>query len=64
MWGNKKAEQPKPLMTWEPIDVNQDMARKVVRSPIPGGWLVVIYEDGTSMTFVPDPNHDWKIQQS
>jgi hypothetical protein len=61
MWGSKKPEQPKPIMPWEPIDINVNEDRKILRSPIPGGWLV-IYETGESITFVPDPNHDWKLQ--
>ena len=55
---------------WEQLDPYHQRAK------VPGGWLVKsfnnvvhIVNDGTpvsgwdwrtSMTFVPDPNHDWK----
>jgi predicted metal-binding membrane protein len=30
------------------------------RSPVPGGWLVMHTGQVSSITFVPDPNHEWK----
>jgi hypothetical protein len=27
------------------------------RAKVPGGWLV---SSGSGLTFVPDPNHEWK----
>ncbi len=30
------------------------------RTKVPGGWLVLVTEfDGCSITFYPDPNHEW-----
>jgi len=32
----------------------------LVRSKIPGGWLVAFYGHNIGgLTFVPDPNHKW-----
>ena len=36
----------------------------LIRSKVPGGWLVAFYGDNTDagyggLTFVPDPNHRW-----
>ena len=35
-----------------------------IRTKVPGGWLVTWYYKGMdnvrSLTFVPDPNHEWK----
>lgn len=30
----------------------------IQRAKVPGGWLVV-YDDGKSITFYPDPTHAW-----
>ena len=38
------------------------------RAPVPGGWLVRLVAGGVSgakaagLTFVPDPNHSWKVK--
>ena len=60
-------------MEWQPIDqrsceqFNTDMMM-VFRAKIHGGWLVrlnreLVVEDNnvisSSITFVPDPGHDW-----
>jgi hypothetical protein len=29
----------------------------LIRSRVPGGWLV---KTGSGLTFLPDPNHEWK----
>jgi hypothetical protein len=60
MWGSKKEEQPKPILPWEPVDINMRSNRLIYRTPIPMGWLV-IYENGESITFVPDQDHVWKV---
>ena len=31
----------------------------VYRAKIPGGWLVFVKNDSTSVTFVPDVKHEW-----
>ena len=34
------------------------------RAKVFGGWLVNYYgggEDGETMTFIPDPHHEWTI---
>ena len=43
-------------MKWEKLNTDW----KIWRSKVPAGWLVVI--DGyceVSITFYPDPNHEW-----
>jgi len=31
------------------------------RAKVPGGWLVCVYfDEGASVTFYPDPQHQWK----
>ncbi len=49
---------------WELIDNCQHEGTS--RAKVPGGWIVVHWfdENGTSsesMVFVPDINHEWKI---
>ena len=56
-------EHVKPELSWQRISDD------TFRSKIPGGWLVRIDYDladfgahggtGTSITFVPDPEHKW-----
>jgi len=57
------SEHAKPELSW------QRLSDDTSRSKIPGGWLVAVdyYHDdndqmrgcGTSITFVPDPEHKW-----
>lgn len=35
--------------------------RKIERAKVPGGWLIRMeVGDSGGITFVPDPNHEWK----
>lgn len=47
-------EAPGPRLVWEQVASTQ---YSVGRTKVPGGWLVTI--GGTTLAFVPDPNHDW-----
>lgn len=31
----------------------------ILRTPVPGGWLVTIPDTTASPSFVPDPGHEW-----
>ena len=46
---------------WERIENSGDYSDfGTYRSKVPGGWLIlIIEEDGTSITFLPDPTHNW-----
>jgi hypothetical protein len=37
---------------------------KTKRAKVFGGWMVKDYEEGagTSMTFIPDPDHQWVVK--
>ena len=43
-----------PRLNWDRVDSS---GHSVWRTSIPGGWLVTV--GGSSVTFVPDPNHQW-----
>jgi len=34
------------------------------RTPVPGGWLVAVHvvESGSTVVFVPDPDHAWEVE--
>jgi len=31
----------------------------VYRGKVPGGWLVLVADNATGLTFYPDPEHNW-----
>ncbi len=31
----------------------------VYRAKVPGGWLVVVVDNASGVTFYPDPEHNW-----
>jgi len=45
---------------WEVIEAEPSY-RKIEKAKVPGEWLISV-EVGNSggITFVPDPNHEWK----
>lgn len=46
------------MIKWEKL--KSDRMGVVYRSKVPGGWFVLVKEnDETSITFYPDPNHQW-----
>jgi hypothetical protein len=45
---------------WEMIEAEPSY-RKIERAKVPGGWLIRMeVGDSGGITFVPDPNHEWK----
>jgi hypothetical protein len=46
-------------LEWE--EVKQNIYGTAQRAKVPGEWLVLIFPGGgeASLTFVPDPNHEW-----
>jgi hypothetical protein len=45
---------------WE--QVQSDLGGACFRAKVPNGWLVMIDPgDGISITFVPDPKHEWEL---
>jgi hypothetical protein len=54
----KKVEGPaasrEVLLEWEGL---RSSAHKVLRTPVPGGWLVAL--NGSGVAFVPDAKHEW-----
>lgn len=36
--------------------------RRISRAKVFGGWLVS--SEGGSLTFIPDPNHEWKLDKN
>jgi signal transduction protein with GAF and PtsI domain len=55
-------------VVWEEIEQERScqersylVAYSLGRAKLPGGWLVKAHQpDGEGLTFVPDPNHEWK----
>jgi hypothetical protein len=31
----------------------------VYRAKVPGGWLVLVVDNASGLTFYPDPKHNW-----
>jgi hypothetical protein len=45
---------------WEMVEAEPSY-RKIERAKVPGGWLIRMeVAGGGGITFVPDPNHEWK----
>ncbi len=38
---------------------------RTFRMQVPGGWLVTTFGSGghVAQTFLPDPNHEWKLEK-
>jgi hypothetical protein len=61
------------MLNWE--EIKHDCSFHLYRAKIFGGWLVVTPINGlksliggkpdmqSSVTFVPDPNHQWELNQ-
>ena len=51
---------PEPKEVWEPITKGPHAAHAIQRTPVPGGWLYLVYRvsqgrENMASTFVPDP---------
>jgi hypothetical protein len=33
------------------------------RAKVIGGWIVHLYEDRDGYLFIPDPKHEWEIEE-
>ena len=50
-------------LVWEDIidEENGRIYKNITkRAKVPGGWIILTSRCNVSMTFVPDPNHEWK----
>lgn len=62
---SKKESTPQSLDGgWEYLEDDNDF--ETYRRKVPGGWLVRTIEalyhgGGDALTFVPDPNHEWRV---
>jgi len=60
----EEIEVPKPVdpNAWEFLEDESDF--NTYRRRVPGGWLVRTVEpycESEALTFLPDPNHTWKV---
>jgi len=48
-------------IAWEKLEsVDSITLKNLYRAKVPEGWIVAIRSSGgQSITFVPDPNHEW-----
>ncbi len=52
----------RPKLEWEKISSNFFSSTVVECTKVPGGWLVLARSQmayGVSISFYPDPNHEW-----
>ena len=64
---SKTSEHAKrPRLIWEKVEnkgsadaVEEIRWTAVFRAEVPGGWLLMISKGG-SISFYPDPDHEWK----
>ncbi len=51
-------------LKWESVeDIDGNMSFQNMRAKVPSGWLVTAWTRSgitAGITFVPDPNHEWK----
>ena len=56
-------------LNWEKIDKSVDTLglpapSGMGRAKVPGGWLIWAFgAHSDTMTYMPDPNHDWVIEE-
>jgi hypothetical protein len=52
-------------LVWEKLHTSRAdagilaMGWEVHRSKVPGGWLVLVIQNTSGITFYPDPGHTW-----
>jgi hypothetical protein len=52
-------------LVWEELSSSRaegrifELAWKVHRTKVPGGWLVLVIHNTSGLTFYPDPAHKW-----
>ena len=58
-------ESEDPRLVWEELNSSRlgggimKLNWKVHRARVPGGWLVLLIQSTTGLTFYPDPEHKW-----
>jgi hypothetical protein len=63
MWRKKEKESEFKVSSdvtlyWEEVEnEGTRVPHFLIRAKVPGGWLV---KTGSGLTFLPDPNHEWK----
>jgi hypothetical protein len=53
--------QPFSDPLWE-IVPTPDSSAKIMRMPVPHGWIVTYKSLSRSIVYVPDEKHEWKIK--
>ncbi|MDP3792487.1 MAG: hypothetical protein Q8Q89_02030 [bacterium] len=55
-------------MKWEKVGQDSELRISTYRYKILGGWLVVSrslgYYSTITQSFVPDPQHEWKLEEN
>jgi hypothetical protein len=51
------------MLVWEIMASNMDdKSLRSQRAKVPGGWLVLVtYHSNALVNFVPDPEHQWNL---
>lgn len=47
------------MIQWERLKSSGDTTVDIYRARVPGGWLVLADSGEHSITFYPDPHHQW-----
>lgn len=64
MFGNKVKEPEKQPVIFEKIaDKGGTLNLDLRRCKVPNGWLVATVQNkNSSLTFIPDVNHEWEVK--
>lgn len=50
------------ILKWQKIKTKGFLDPSIFRAKVYGGWLVARSSKDSGITFIPDPEHKWKIQ--
>jgi len=53
----------KERFEWELLKRINSPYASTYRAKVPGGWIVLHWSETKSMVFIPDPNHEWKVNE-
>jgi len=45
-------------LVWEELKSSR-VGGGIIRTKVPGGWLVLVIHETSGLTFYPDPEHKW-----